>query len=121
MKFRCERDVLVDALNTAGRAVSGRGGSLPVLAGLHLNLSGDQLVVTGSDLDLTITVDLTVGGDTDGVAVVPSKLLSDVVRSLSAGAVDVVVEDGDAQITAGRSQFALRTIPADEYLSLIHI
>jgi DNA-binding NarL/FixJ family response regulator len=33
VKFRCERDVLVDALNTAGRAVSTRGGSLPVLSG----------------------------------------------------------------------------------------
>ena len=34
VKFRCERDVLLDALTTAGRAVSSRGGSLPVLSGL---------------------------------------------------------------------------------------
>lgn len=121
MKFRCERDVLVDALNTAGRAVSSRGGSLPVLAGLRLDLTGDQLVVTGSDLDLTITVSLTVAGGEDGVAVVPAKLLSDVVRSLGAGAVDLVVADGDAEITAGRSQFSLRTIPADEYPQLTEV
>lgn len=113
--------MLVEALNTAGRAVSGRGGSLPVLAGLRLELSGDQLVVTGSDLDLTITVTLTVAGGTDGVSVIPAKLLSDVVRSLGVGAVDIVVEDGDAQITAGRSQFALRTIPADEYPQLAEV
>ncbi len=115
MKFRCEREVLVDALNTAGRAVSGRGGSLPVLAGLRLELTGDSLVVTGSDLDLTITVSLQVAGSDDGVAVVPAKLLSDVVRAVQPGAVEITVDGSDAEITAGRSQFSLRTIPADEY------
>ncbi len=118
MKFRCEREVLVDALNTAGRAVSSRGGSLPVLAGLRLELNGDQLVITGSDLDLTVTVSLEVAGTTDGVSVVPAKLLSDVVRAVEPGAVQLEVDAGDAQISAGRSQFSLRTIPADEYPQL---
>ena len=118
MKFRCEREVLVDALNTAGRAVSSRGGSLPVLAGLRLELAGDALVITGSDLDLTITVSLDVSGGDDGVAVVPAKLLSDVVRAVEPGAVAVEIDGTDAQITAGRSQFSLRTIPADEYPQL---
>ena len=118
MKFRSERDALVEALNTAGRAVSGRGGALPVLAGLRLELNGDELAVTGSDLDLTIDVRLSVGGAADGVAVVPAKLISDVVRSVEQGAVEFEVTDGDAQISAGRSQFSLRTIPADEYPQL---
>lgn len=118
MKFRCEREVLVDALNNAGRAVSSRGGSLPVLAGLRLELDGETLVITGSDLDLTITVSLTVAGSSDGVTVVPAKLLSDVVRALEPGAVDIEVDGGDAQISAGRSQFTLRTIPPDEYPKL---
>ena len=54
MRFRCERDVLVDALSTVGRAVSARGGS-PVLSGIRLVLEDDQLTLTGSDLDLTIS------------------------------------------------------------------
>ena len=36
MKFRCERDVLVEALGTAGRAAAGRGTSLPVLSGVKV-------------------------------------------------------------------------------------
>ena len=89
MKLRCERDTLVEALTTAGRAVSGRGGQLPVLSGLHLVLSGDELVVTGSDLELTISRTLEVNGEVDGSAVVPSKLLIDVVRSLEPGAIEL--------------------------------
>ena len=57
MKFRCDRDILVEALNTSNKAVTNRA-TLPVLNGLHLNLEKDTLVITGSDLDLTITVSL---------------------------------------------------------------
>ena len=81
MKFRCERDVLADAVGSAGRATSGRGGALPVLAGLRLRLEGDHLEVTGSDLDLTVTAEIEVAGGDDGVAVIPARLLSDIVRA----------------------------------------
>ncbi len=107
--------MLVEALNTAGRAVSSRGASQPALSYLRLELGGDSLVVTGSDLDLTISVSLEVAGAEDGVAAVPAKLLSDVVRAVEPGAVEVTGNGGDAHITAGRSQFTLRTFPADEY------
>lgn len=114
MKFRCERDVLLEALSTTGRAVGGRAGNV-ALSGLHLELEGDSLRVTGSDLDLTISQNLTVAGDTDGVVVIPSKLIADIVRALGPGAVDVVVEGDEVQITAGRSEFSMRTIPADDF------
>ena len=54
MKFRCERDELVDAVSAAGRAVTSRGSSLPVLSGIRFELTGDTLRLTGSDLDTTI-------------------------------------------------------------------
>lgn len=118
MKFRCERDTLVDALGTAGRAVSGRGGQLPVLSGLQLQLVGDALTVTGSDLDLTIATELVVAGEVDGTVVIPSKLLNDVVRSLDGGAVEVECKELDASVRSGRSDFSIRTIASDEFPKL---
>ncbi len=118
MKFRCERDVLSDALSAAGRAVSTRGGSLPVLAGIRLELLGDQLALTGSDLDLTIAVTVEVSGDRDGVVVVPSKLASEILRALEPGRVEFETDDNEARITSGRSQFAVRMIPAEEFPQL---
>ena len=115
MKFRCERDVLVEALGAAGRAVANRGGALPVLSGVRLELEGDRLSLTGSDLDLTIAVELEVAGEADGVAVLPARIASDVVRSLEPGAVEVAVEGDEAHITAGRFQSAIRLLPADEF------
>ncbi|MEZ5321390.1 MAG: DNA polymerase III subunit beta [Microthrixaceae bacterium] len=115
MKFRCERDVLVEGLTTAGRAASSRGGVSQVLAGVHLSLHGDQLTITGTDMELTIGVEITVSGKADGAIVVPAKLAADIVKSLEPGAVTV---DGDriqARIISGRSEFAVQLIPAEEF------
>lgn len=114
MKFRCERDVLVEAFGTAARAVASRA-ALPVLSGVRLALHGDELRLAGSDLDLTIEVDVAVAGAGDGIAVVPAKLGADILRSLEPGAVTITIENDQAQINAGRSSFSLRTMAADEF------
>lgn len=118
MKFRCERDVLVDALATAQRATSARA-TLPVLSGLRLMIEGDTLRITGSDLDLTITTSVEVDGRSDGVAVLPGKFAVDIVRSLDAGAVDVVTDGDTANIRGGRSEFRLNTVAADEFPNMV--
>jgi DNA polymerase III subunit beta len=118
VKFRCERDVLLDALTAASKAVSTRGSSLPVLSGVRLELKGKKLTMTGSDLDLTITVETEVAGDEDGVVVIPAKLAVDIVRALPSGAVTLEAGDADARIDAARSQFSVRLIPADEFPKL---
>lgn len=115
MKFHCERDVLADALATVSRAVSTRPGGILVLSGIRLELQGNRLALVGSDLHLTITQEITVAGEADGVAVLPARLTTDIVRALDAGAVSVVVGDDDATIAAGRSQFSVRTLAAEEF------
>ena len=118
MKFRCERDVLVEALGTAQRATSSRA-TLPVLSGLRVALTGDELRLTGSDLDLTITTEVRVSGEDDGVAVLPAKIVVDIVRSLEPGAVEVETDGEAARISGGRSNFRLHSIPADEFPNLV--
>ncbi len=115
MKFRCERDVLFDALSTAGRAVSNRGTNLPVLAGVHLEVRGDQLRLTGTDLDLTMQLVVPISASEDGKCVVPARLITDIVKALSAGAVMIESDETEVRISAGRSQFAVRTLDAEEF------
>jgi DNA polymerase-3 subunit beta len=118
VKFRCERDVLADALNSAGRAATNRTGTLPVLSGVRMDLAGDTLTVTGTDLELTIKLTLEVGGERDGSAVVPARLIGDIVKALPAGAVEIDLDGGDGgemSISAGRSQFSVRPLALDDY------
>ena len=119
MKFRCERDVLADALGSAGRAATSRTGTLPVLAGVRLEVVGDALTVTGTDLELTIRLSIEVGGERDGAVVVPARLIADIVKALPAGAVELELaeaSDGaEVSISAGRSQFSVRPLSLDDY------
>lgn len=118
VKFRCEREALAEALSTAGRAATGRTGALPVLSGLRLELVGDRLSITGTDLDLTIQLTVAVGGDGDGGVVLPARLAADIVRSMGAGKVEVAVEGEEVSITGGRSQFSVRPLSFDDYPKL---
>jgi len=115
VKFRCEREVLADALATAGRAATSRTGALPVLSGLRLEVRGDELTVTGTDLELSIRLTVAVGGERDGAVVVPARLVADIVRSLPAGAVEFSLGDEEVNISAGRSQFSIRPLGLDDY------
>ena len=118
MKFRCERDSLVEALTTAGRAVSTRATSSAALNGVRIESEGNRLLIAGTDLDLTVHVSTEAIGLTDGACVAPSRLLSDIVRSLEPGAVTIESEDDKIEIAAARSRFSLRTFPLDDFPSL---
>jgi len=126
VKFRSERDPLVEALSVAGRAVSSRGGAPSVLSGIRLRVTGDEMSVIGSDLDLTIEARVVVAGEGDGVCVIPARLAADIVRSLEPGTVvldtgaDAMAGSSDgggdeARISSGRSQFAVRTLAVGDF------
>ncbi len=118
MKFRCERDVLAEALGAAGRAATNRTGTLPVLAGVKLHVAGDTLTITGTDLELTIRLSVEVGGERDGAAVVPARLVADIVRALPPGRVEIELVEEEVSISAGRSKFSVRPLALDDYPTL---
>jgi len=118
MKFRSERDSLVEALGTAGRAVASRGTASAVLSGVLLQCAGNQLLATGTDLDLTVRVEQEVIGLDDGSCVLPARLAADIVRSLEPGAVTVEAAEDKVEIAAARSRFGLRAFPVVEFPTL---
>ena len=86
-----------------------------MLAGLHLSLKKNLLTVVGTDLDMTVRVQVEVGGERDGTTVIPAALGAEIMRALESGKVQVDVDEEGARVTSGRSDFSLRTLPADEF------
>ncbi len=116
MKFKSERDLLVEALSAASRVVATR--LVGAASGILLSLSGNQLTVTGTDLDITIRTTVDVIGIEDGATVVPARLIVDAVRSLEAGAVTIANHDENVEISLGRAKFSLRTFSVMDYPNL---
>ena len=115
MRFRCERDVLVEVLGTAQRAVTSRNAALPVLAGVRLEVSGDTLRVVGTDLDLYLSTECQVAGEANGVAVVPARLAADIVRAFGPGSISVEAAADEVRFIAGRSQYSVRTYAPEDF------
>jgi DNA polymerase-3 subunit beta len=116
MKFKSERDILVEALSAASRVVATR--LIGASSGILLSLTGNQLVVTGTDLDITARTTVDVIGSDNGSVVVPARLVVDAVRSLEAGAVTMLSTEESIEISLGRAKFSLRTFPVADYPKL---
>ena len=107
MKFRTERDNLLEALVTTSRAASARS-SLGSSPSLQLSLHGNNLDITGSDPDLVIESVIEVAGSGDGSILLPSRLIVDIVRSLGAGAITFDGGTDEMRITSGKAEFKVR-------------
>lgn len=118
MKFRCERDDLLEAVQFVSRAVSTRA-TLPVLSGLRVDASETgEVVLAATDLELTMQTSFRAGVDEPGQAIVPGRLFGEMARSLSPGQVSVSGGEGEVEIDSGRGRFRVKALAADDYPSL---
>jgi DNA polymerase-3 subunit beta len=115
VKFRCERDVLVEALSTAARAVSTRNTGMASLSGILLQAEDNTLRLTGSDLDLTVQLQTMVVVLEPGTCVAPARLITDIAKALPAGSVTFEAEGDEIRLGAGRSQFSVHSLDAEEF------
>lgn len=118
MKFRTERDNLLDALVIAGRASAARMGMGVGTQSVRLAVHGDEFEVTGSDPDLVIEVAQNVSGEQDGSALVPSRLVTDIIRAFDAGTVTLDGNEQEVRITSGRAEFVVRVVTGAEITRL---
>jgi DNA polymerase III subunit beta len=118
MKFRCERDDLLEAVQFASRAISNRA-TLPVLSGLRISASEDGKVgVAATDLELTMQTAFKAGVDEPGTVIVPGRLIGEMSRSLATGQVSVSSGDSEVEIGSGRGQFRVKALAPDDYPAL---
>ena len=91
---------------------------MPALTGVRFEVAGQRLHLAGTDLDVTIQVEIDVAGGEDGVCVIPARLANDIVRGLDPGSVQVEVDENEARISAGPTHYAVRVLPPEEFLRL---
>lgn len=119
MKFTIARDALLKPLNLVAGVVERRQ-TLPILSNVLLSLEGNQLALTGTDLEVELVgrVELASAG-VDGEITVPARKLVDICKSLPDGSeIEFSVDAGKATVKAGRSRFTLSTLPAAEFPSV---
>lgn len=116
MRFVISREALIKPLQLVAGVVERRQ-TLPVLSNILLVAEGDQLSLTGTDLEVELVGRVTLDQPADaGSITVPARKLMDICKSLSDGAQIEFTLDGQKMvIKAGRSRFTLSTLPATEF------
>ena len=115
MKFLSEKAPLKKAFEVLGKVVKSRT-VIPILANAKLELSGNDLTITTTDLDLSASVRLTVDGVEDGVTTLPAEEISAMVKAFADGSSIEVKNDGDGfRISSGRSRYKLPCIAASDF------
>ena len=117
MKFRIDRDTFADAVAWTARSLPNRP-SVPVLAGLLIESSGDGLTLSGFDYETSTRATLPAEVADDGRALVSGRLLSEIVKSLPAKPIDVSLDGTKVQVVCGSARFSLQTMPVEEYPQL---
>jgi DNA polymerase-3 subunit beta len=114
VKFRCDRDLLSEALQTVQRGVSTRPG-IPALSGVLMTVGGGELALTTTDLEVTTEVRVAVDAREDGTALVPARLLADMVKALPPDAVDFETDGSQAKVSCRSFEGTLRCLAAEDF------
>ena len=93
MIFSCSLNNLSELVNNASLAISSRANAIPALEGLLLECSGNQLKITGYDLDIGIFSCLVVEGKKDGAAILNSQLLKEMLKKMAGPTVNISTDE----------------------------
>lgn len=112
-----ERDALADAVAWVARSLPNRP-TAPILAGLLMNASGDE--VTLSSFDSTTSAQVTMPAEVtdEGTVLVSGRLLNEIARSLPNKPVEMVSDHTQVELICGSARFSLQTLPVEEYPTL---
>ncbi|MDO4626979.1 MAG: DNA polymerase III subunit beta [Pasteurellaceae bacterium] len=118
MQFIVARENLLKPLQQVCGVLSSRP-NIPVLNNVLLQIEGDILHITGTDLEVELSTQAQLNSRGEGKFTIPAKKFLDICRSLPDNAEIQVSFEGDrALIRSERSKFNLTTLPADEYPNL---
>jgi DNA polymerase-3 subunit beta len=116
MRFVISREALIKPLQLVAGVVERRQ-TLPVLSNILLVAEGNQLSLTGTDLEVELIgrVELDEPAEAGSVTV-PARKLMDICKSLSDDArIELELSGQKMVIKSGRSRFSLSTLPAAEF------
>jgi DNA polymerase-3 subunit beta len=117
MRFTITREKLQEGLAAVTPAVPGKT-TLPVLANLLVQTTDKGIRISGTDLDIAVSTEVTADVEAVGAITIPARKLSEIARELPPAPVKISAT-GDQRITleCGRSKFKLLGLPKSEFPS----
>ena len=117
MKLSIERATLLKAVSQAQSVVERRN-TIPILANVLIEAEGNTVSFRATDLDIEVVDKAPAMVERAGATTVSAVMLHEIVRKLPDGALVSLTDDprtGRLTVEAGRSTFALATLPREDF------
>lgn len=114
MKFSINQTELQTALNTVQKGVATRS-TLPVLSGIYVVAHGDEITFQTTNLELSIQFTCAALVEEEGKAVLPGKLICDIVKNLPDAAIHVTTVDLETTITCDNSSYSIKGLEPQDF------
>jgi DNA polymerase-3 subunit beta len=117
MKFTINREDLLTPLQQIVSVIEKRQ-TMPILSNVLIVIENEQLILTGTDLEIQIIAKINIVTATASVGsiTVPARKFLDICRLLPSGAeIKFEQQDDKVKILSNRSRFSLSCLPAENY------
>ena len=115
MKFCVESNELNEALAVVTKALSSSN-ETPILKGIYISAFENELYLKCSDSSVQIETTIPALVEEDGAAVMPGRLMADLVRRMKGSKIDFeTVDEYSIRIENGKSKSVLQFFGADSY------
>ena len=115
MKFIVSSTYLHKHLQVLG-AIIGTSNTIPILENFLFNLEGNNLRITASDMETTISSDIEVESTHQGSLCIPAKLLLDILKTFADQPLTfATTEQNTIEISSSHGKYALAYMSSDDY------
>ncbi|MCB9790942.1 DNA polymerase III subunit beta [Candidatus Nomurabacteria bacterium] len=120
MQFSCNQDTFAKYLNVVSRIVNTKPG-LPILNNVLFETSNGKLMMTATDLEISLNCWIGAEIKAEGKVTVPAKQLSEFVNSIPSEKVDVVFDKKTVKVSTLNNSAEFNIIPPDDYPSIVSV
>ncbi len=121
MKFIVSSTYLLKQLQVLGGVIN-NSNTLPILDNFLFELKQNQLIVSASDLETTMSAKLDVESDNEGSIAVPARLLLDTLKTFPEQPLTFVVEDNNTiEISSNHGKYALAYADGAEFPKAVEL
>lgn len=117
MRFTITREKLQEGLTAVAASIPAKT-TLPVLANILVETTEKGIRLSGTDLDIAVSTEVSADVEAGGAITIPAKKLAEIAKELPPSPVRVA-SSGEQRVTldCGRSHFRLLGLPKDEFPS----
>jgi DNA polymerase III subunit beta len=121
MKFIVSSSYLLKQLQVLGSVINSSN-TLPILDNFLFELKKNELLVSASDLETTMSASLTIDSSSEGSIAVPAKLLLEILKTFPEQPLTFTAEDNSTiEISSQSGKYALAYAPGEEFPKAVNL